>query len=672
MKNKRFGLILPVLAGLLLCSCSNPAGERHEGAPGPGNTLTIRFDGVAASRSIRPAPLSGDVSWFNISLTRSGFTTIEQTIAGTDASGTLTGIAAGDWLLDIAGYNPSAACIASHSQTVTISDGANAVPVVLVRKRTGGPDWGYGTMQVTLTVYSLPVPAAYCAVTLCSLPDLSPVDVASSLTVYDNESSDVFDILATLPSRDYLFQVSYEYGGLTWYLVDDPVVKIYDDAVSSAQLYKTAMTPAVLPAANGMAFTGAPADFAGKKFIYVVVDKDTADAVLLAGGSFTDILPASGGAFTLGPDGFGTEVPVDLIGLAEVPLVPGSSYYVSAMVDMNGNYSSLGAADILADYAYILPHDGDYVTASDNGFALYAADAANGSITLTPADFSQYSGGVFFVADAASGDASGSTPANACTLATAATGVAVLSLSGKQAEICLTENVNLSTGIGINGSAIIRSVIPGSAATIVVSGTYGGSYIDVGSGASLRLVNVTVDASSVTLLESSLVTVNTSGELELGEDATISNANSASNGGAVCLAGGSLILSGGTIAGCSAPKGAASTSPREARSKFRPRARLPATRRQAAPAAASTSMQGRPSAILRTLLHPRSPGTRDRTRRQTTSMTRTHASTSRSPSRAGETPCLRPAIRGICTPTRTSRYRWTAHSIHGNGGWTTP
>lgn len=250
------------------------------------------------------------------------------------------------------------------------------------------------------------------------------------------------------------------------------------------------------------------------------------------------------GILTIAPDGSG-EITL-LAGGSTQPafVLKDTTYYLSVLIDVNGNYDNI--VDISAPGAAdgMMPHFNDLVTMDK--FLPVLITGSGAYLSFTPSLFHAYDTHLYFVADAATGNGLGQTPANACTLWTAITNANTV---GGKSLVMVTSPVTIPLGGSLPdfGSEIVIQSFGSTPQTISLYMTTSG--LNISADVNVSFNNVIVDG-TVANRSVSLFTVAV-GRLNLFNGTVITNGSTSSSGGAVSVSGsGTLEIAGGTITNC--------------------------------------------------------------------------------------------------------------------------
>ena len=149
----RVALLTATIA--VVVACSNPMSGVGPGAAASGSeaslNVSVGFAGVSPNaRTIVPTGLAALVSNYEISLTRSGYTTIQKNdLAAPAMTWTFTGVAAGTWIATVTAKDAGGNALATGSNTAIVSEGATGnVTVQLAPVQSGGS----GTATITFTI----------------------------------------------------------------------------------------------------------------------------------------------------------------------------------------------------------------------------------------------------------------------------------------------------------------------------------------------------------------------------------------------------------------------------------------------------------------------------------------------------------------------------------------
>ncbi|MCD1655762.1 hypothetical protein K7J14_13780 [Treponema zuelzerae] len=122
--------------------------------------------------------------------------------------------------------------------------------------------------------------------------------------------------------------------------------------------------------------------------------------------------------------------------------------------------------------------------------------------------------------------------------------------------IYLVEDIPVSSPLTVARTVSINSLNPLTPRTIYPNGTLTGSLITVSGNGYLNLSDVFIGSAVQTSSAYPLVSVMFNGTVSLNTGAFVrNNSNTAGNGGGLLVKGGTAMLSGGGIKGCSAPNG---------------------------------------------------------------------------------------------------------------------
>jgi hypothetical protein len=311
------------------------------------------------------------------------------------------------------------------------------------------------------------------------------------------------------------------------------------------------MPPYVTFGVNGDGSTG----WNGNKLLLGIYGDATRDS-LATGGSWATQMPVSTAILDLDANGSG-------LAIFKAGVEAGKNYYFSAQVDVGGHYSSLtnlGSVDL----ATIIPYTNDYVSKGDPALIAIKVDGLSpftvGEMVGTKFDgYEKYNSPVYFVSSSGSGANEGSSPSSPKALDST-----FLATVPSGTQIYVLDTITDLYGMTVDSKSISIKSYGKSVCQLKAASALSGSLFTVGmgSGSSLALEDIEINASVVSALTMPIINVtpSTGGSLYLGPRSSIRgkpSPSAATAGGVNMYPNTSLKMFGSGIYQCYGSQGSA-------------------------------------------------------------------------------------------------------------------
>jgi predicted outer membrane repeat protein len=301
-----------------------------------------------------------------------------------------------------------------------------------------------------------------------------------------------------------------------------------------------------------VSFSGG-ASYANKRVYVGVIDAAAITSALSS--DMTDVAPSSIGIISLDAAGSGS-AKVQAIGTGTPAVYTvGSTYVLTAMVDMDDTWS-VTVPDVASATVSLIsgmsPNYGDYAS---KGLGTFTAVTGKNEFAINPADLEFITDYVYFVSSTGTGTGLKPQDPSGLVSAVAAANARYATDSTAYTTLTLVGNATLSSAVSIASNLTITS-LDQTGYTLSLSGTPNVSFLSVASGGTLNLYNLTIDGSQYAAGTVSAIAVASGGTVNLVK-ANVANLHTGVNGGAIYSSGGNVTLYSSTIKGCSAASGGA-------------------------------------------------------------------------------------------------------------------